>query len=231
MPEPITPPAPAGLLREARSALELPRLMLHLPRLLRAPRGDGATVLVLPGFGAGDGSTAALRSYLRLQGHRALGWGLGTNRGDVPTLLPRVAARVAAAAERAGAPVALVGWSLGGVLAREVARDRPGLVSRIVTLGTPVVGGPKYTAVAGFYRSRGVDLDAIESAVAARYAKRLETPVTAIYSRSDGVVSWRACIDERSLHVEHVEVETSHLGLGFSPEVYAIVAARLAGSI
>jgi pimeloyl-ACP methyl ester carboxylesterase len=184
-------------------------------------------VIVLPGFGAGDGSTAALRSYLRVQGHRASGWRLGTNRGDVAKLLPRVTERVERVARSAGGPVALVGWSLGGVLARETARDRPDLVSRVITLGSPVIGGPKYTAVAAFYRSQGIDLDAIEAEVAARDATPIRTPITAIYSRSDGVVSWRACIDGRNPAVEHVEVMTSHLGLGFSPEVYAIVAARL----
>ncbi len=228
MSPPLAPPTPAGLWREALGALELPRLLLRMPRLALGPRGVGGTVVVLPGYGAGDASTSILRSYLRLQGHRALGWGLGTNRGDVPALLPQVEARVVRVVRRAGGPVALVGWSLGGYLAREVARDRPDLVSRVVTLGSPVVGGPKYTAVAELYRRQGVDLDAVESAVEARYAKPLRTPITAIYSRSDGVVSWRACIDERSPAVEHVEVETSHLGLGFSPEVYAIVAERLA---
>ncbi len=227
MPEPITPPPPAGLLREAAGALELPRLMFGLPRLLRAPRGEGKSVVVLPGFGAGDGSTAALRSYLRVQGHRASGWRLGTNRGDVPGLLPQVEARVQRIVRSAGGPVALVGWSLGGVLARETARDRPDLVSQVITLGSPVIGGPKYTAVADFYRRQGIDLDAIETEVAARDEKPIHTPVTAIYSRADGVVSWRACIDERNPQVEHVEVTTSHIGLGFSPEVYAIVAARL----
>jgi len=228
MPEPIAPPTPAGLLWEAVAALELPRLVASLPRLLRAPRGEGAPVVVLPGFGAGDGSTGPLRSYLRLQGHRASGWGLGTNRGDVPSLLPRVVACVERVARRAGGPIALVGWSLGGVLARETARDRPDLVSRVVTLGTPVVGGPKYTAVADFYRRQGVDLDAIESEVDARYATPIRVPVTAVYSKRDGIVAWRACIDERSADVEHVEVRASHFGLGFSAEVYEIVAERLA---
>lgn len=227
MNEPITPPPPAGLFREAAGALELPRLLFGLPRLLRAPRGEGRSVIVFPGFGAGDGSTMTLRSYLGVQGHRASGWRLGTNRGDVAELLPRVVARVERVARSAGRPVALVGWSLGGVLARETARDRPDLVSRVITLGSPVIGGPKYTAVAGFYRRQGIDLDAIETEVAARDATPIRTPITAIYSRSDGVVSWRACIDERNPFVEHVEVTTSHLGLGFSPEVYAIVAARL----
>lgn len=224
----LAPPSPLGLLREAQGVLELPRLLLRSPRLARQPRGDGSPVLVLPGYGAGDGSTAVLQAYLRLLGYRARGWGLGRNDGDVPALIPRVRERAEALAREAGQPVSLLGWSLGGYLARETARDRPELVTQVLTLGSPVVGGPKYTAVGEIYRRQGVDLDAVEAAVEARYEQTLATRVTAIYSRGDGVVAWRACIDERSPNVEHVEVETTHLGLGFSPEVYEIIAARLA---
>jgi len=120
-----------------------------------------------------------------------------------------------------------VGWSLGGVLAREAARERPELVARVVTLGSPVVGGPKYTAVAGIYRQRGIDLDAVEREIAARERVPIRAPITAIYSRSDAVVAWQACIDRHSPNVEHVEVETSHVGLGFCPEVYRVVARSL----
>jgi pimeloyl-ACP methyl ester carboxylesterase len=185
-------------------------------------------VLLLPGFGAGDGSLAPLRTYLRLLGHRAEGWGLGRNQGDVPELLPRVAERVGHLVREEGGPIDLVGWSLGGVLAREAAREHPSCVRRIVTLGSPVIGGPKYTAVADAYRLRGVDLDAIEAEVEQRNRSPLEASVTAVYSRRDGVVAWRACIDPCGSRTEHVEVDTTHLGLGFSPEVYEIIAARLA---
>jgi pimeloyl-ACP methyl ester carboxylesterase len=224
-------PPPRGLLREARGALELPRLLLQLPHLARQPRGRGGPVLVLPGYGAGDTSTALLQGYLRFLGHRPFGWGLGRNGGDVPALLPRVLERIGDLARSAPGGVALVGWSLGGYLAREAARERPEWVRRVVTLGSPVVGGPKYTAVGEIYRRRGVDLDAVEAQVEERYARVLSTPVTAIYSRADAVVAWRACIDRRSPNVEHVEVETTHIGLGFAPEVYGVIASRLAARL
>ena len=216
------------MLREAEAAFEFPRLALRLPWLLQGPRGSGGTVLVLPGYGAGDSSTLTLRSYLRWLGHRPEGWGLGTNRGDVPALLPAVVERLRECSQDAGEPVALVGWSLGGYLAREAARDEPALVRRVITLGSPVVGGPKYTTVGRLYARQGVDLDEIEAEVDARYDVPLERPVTAIYSKRDGVVAWKACIDERSPHVEHVEVRSTHVGLGFSPEVYTLIAERLA---
>ncbi len=228
MTEPIEAPRPAGLVGEVRGAFELPRLLLRAPDLARGPRADGERVLVLPGFGAGDASTGVLRGYLRYLGYRTEGWNLGVNGGDVPELLPRVVERLQELVELEAAPIRLVGWSLGGYLAREAARERPDDVVRVVTLGSPVVGGPKYTTVAAAYRRQGVDLDAIEREVAARDATPLRVPVTAVYSRRDGVVAWRACIDEVSPDVEHVEVTTTHLGLGFSPDVYAILADRLA---
>ncbi len=227
---PLVAPARRGILGEALGLLELPRLLLRSPDLARQPRGDGGPVMVLPGFGVGGGSTALIRGYLRALGWDARDWGLGRNHGDVPDLIPQVVERLEQLADEAGRPAALVGWSLGGVLAREAARERPAQARCIVTLGSPVVGGPKYTAVAEVYRRQGIDLDAIEAEVLARDAVPITTPVTAVFSRRDGVVAWRACIDRISERVEHVEVGTTHLGLGFSAEVLGIIAARLAAS-
>lgn len=221
------PPARATL-REAAAALELLRLLTRLPELRRHPRGHGEPVLVLPGFGAGDGSTWVLRSHLRRLGYRVEGWRLGVNSGDVPTLMPRVARAVADQARAAGAPLRLVGWSLGGYLAREAARDVPEAVDRVITLGSPVVGGPRFTATAGVYRARGVDFDAIDAAIEERERSPIRVPIVAVYSEQDGIVDWRACIDRRSPRVEHVQVRSTHVGLGFSPEVLRIVAERLA---
>ena len=221
-------PSPTGLLSEALTVLELPRLALSLRSLAAQPRGRGEPVLVLPGFGAGDSSTFPLRSYLAALGYRVRGCGLGRNGGDVPALVPLVADLVGAVAAEIEQPVRLVGWSLGGYLAREAARERPDAVERVVTLGTPVVGGPKYTAVARAYEGRGIDLDAIEADVSARNRRPLETPVAALHSRRDAIVAWRACIDHHGRSVEHIEVATTHLGFGFSPEVFRIIAGRLA---
>jgi pimeloyl-ACP methyl ester carboxylesterase len=228
MTEAIQAPSPMGLLAEARGLLEFPNLLIRFPNLARQPRGRGQRVLVLPGYGAGDASTAVMRAYVRFLGYKPRGWGLGRNNGEVPDLLPRVAGRLEALARKEGRAIGLIGWSLGGYLARESARERPRAAQQVITLGSPVVGGPKYTAVAGEYRRRGIDLDAIEAEVAARNGQPLETPVTAVYSRSDGVVAWQACIDRRARNVEHVEVDTTHLGLGFSPEVFQVIAERLA---
>lgn len=221
-------PGVGSLWKEVLWLRELPWAVAALPGLLRAPRGDGEPVLVFPGFGASDGSTAPLRSVLRWLGYDVRGWGLGLNRGDVAALVPRVLALAERVAEERGSALRLVGWSLGGVLAREIARERPALVRRVVTMGSPVVGGPKYTTVAATYRRRGVDLDAIEAQVAERNRILIRAPITAIYSKSDGVVSWRACIDRISPDVEHVEVTATHIGMGFDPRIHRIVAEWLA---
>ncbi|MDJ0867347.1 MAG: alpha/beta hydrolase [Myxococcota bacterium] len=225
--EALRRPALRSLARESQALRELPRLAWHAADLARQPRGRGEPVVVLPGFGTGDESTVVLRAYLRGLGYRVRGWGLGRNDGDVPALIPRVADLVARAADATGR-VRLVGWSLGGYLAREAARERPEAVEQVVTLGTPVVGGPKYTLAAAYFAGRGYDLDEIEAEVERRDTVPLDVPVTAIYSRSDAVVAWEACIDRRNAGVEHVEVESTHVGLGINPDVFRIVAHRLA---
>src|SRR5262249_30144087 len=156
--------------------------------LLAQPHGDGEPVLVLPGYGAGDASTWLLRGYLRWLGYDVRGWGLGTNRGHVPALVPLVVGRVISIAQERAMPVRLLGWSLGGVSARAAMRQRPDLVTCVFTRGTPVVGGPKYPSVGAAYRRRGYDLDDIETRIRQREAVPLTRPVTAIFSRGDGVV-------------------------------------------
>ena len=224
----LRPPSPSGLIREARFLLEFPRLIFRFPELARQPRGCGQPVLVLPGYGAGDGSTVVLKNYLRFLGYTVTGWHLGRNSADVAEVMPRLLRRILSICRKTGQEIHIIGWSFGGFLAREIARERPDVVQRVITLGTPVVGGPKYTVVAHTFRRRGIDIDAIEAEIEARNRILLRTPITAIYSRADAVVAWEACIDRVAPNVEHVEVRTSHVGFGFSPEVYKIIAQRLA---
>ncbi len=225
----VSRPSLFNTAREVTGVIDLARLPLALPSLAREPRGDGSTVMVLPGFATDDYSTWPLRRYLRTRGWAARGWGLGRNRAEVPEYVERVGTMVRSLAERQERPVALVGWSLGGYIAREVARDAPDVVRRVVTFGSPVIGGPKYTTVARVIERQGYDLDEIEDQIEDRKQTALQVPVTAIYSRNDGVVSWQACIDpEDGGPIEHVEVDTTHLGLGFNSDVFRIVARRLA---
>ncbi len=224
-PAPDLPPPRRAQLGEVRGVVEPARLLRAAPWLTRAPRGDGGVVIDLPGWRAPEASGAPLRAYLRALGHDARPWGLGTNGGNPERDAERLIERLAAA--HGAAPVSLVGWSLGGVVAREVARTVPERVRRVITFGTPVVGGPTYTIAA---RSYG----AAESRRVARLAERLEAerlievPITVILTRRDGVVDWRACVDRRSPVVRHVEVGSTHLTLGIDPDVWWTVATALA---
>lgn len=224
---PLGPPPLHTLAGETLGVLALPRLIVAIPWFHDLPRGRGAPVMVLPGFGGGDTSTIVLRGLLSALGYKVSGWGMGVNRGHVEARLPQAIAQVAALAARARRPVHLVGWSLGGVFAREIARDAPELVASVVTLGTPVVGGPKYTRVGAFFRAFGGDLDELERRVDERNRRLIRVPVTAIWSRADGIVDWRACIDPYDRAIDHVEVRATHLSLGFDPAVLRIVAMRL----
>jgi len=231
MAAPIPLPSWRQTAGELTGLLELPRLAWELRSLLGETRGDGSPVFVLPGFGADDRSTWPLRQFLKRLEHDAQGWQLGLNRGQVPDAIEIVGTRVAETAQRLGRPVSLVGWSLGGYIAREVARDHPGSVRRVVTFGSPVIGGPKYTTVGGLISRQGWDLEEVAAIVEERKQRPLRVPVTAIFSRRDGVVAWQACIDpEGDAPIEHVEVAATHLGLGFSAEVYRLVARALSAT-
>lgn len=223
----VAPPQPQPL----AEAAGLLRGMVGLPGLLlpAVPRGDGGVVRVLPGYLTGDLSTVALRGYLRGLGYRARGWGLGRNRGDVDHYVQLMTAEVRRDAEATGQRVRVVGWSLGGVIARETARRAPDAVSHVVTLGSPIVGGPKYTLAASSYASNGWDLDRIAASVAQRNAEPMPVPVTALYSRQDSVVAWQACLDPNPLSpTRHVEVRGMHAELGFSSSVLRLVGRALA---
>jgi alpha-beta hydrolase superfamily lysophospholipase len=213
------------LAREARAGRELFRLPLHAAGLRRMPRGSGRPVVLLPGLAASDVSLVALLRFLRRIGHDARPLGLGRITSDVRGTVPKVLERIRAVAA-GGDTVALVGQSLGGVLAREAARQEPHLVRRIVTLGSPVIGGSDYTATRNRYTAQ--ERDAMRRRSEERSRIPLPIPVTAIWSANDGIVSPAASIDRRSDTVENVEVTSSHLGMGFDPDVWRVVAQRLA---
>jgi pimeloyl-ACP methyl ester carboxylesterase len=224
---PTTPPPLRTVLAELGSGLSAVRLVGAAPRLLAAPRGDGHTVVDIPGWKAPELSGAPVRAYLRHLGYDARGWGFGTNTGDPRRDVERLRRGVLEAVSAGGSPVSLVGWSLGGVIAREVARREPEAVRRVITYGTPVVGGAQFTAVARAYSPS-------DSTAADEISRRLDAespirvPLTALFTRRDGIVAWQACIDRFSPLVEHVEVASTHIGMGVDPDVWEIVADRLA---
>jgi pimeloyl-ACP methyl ester carboxylesterase len=214
-------------LAELGSGLAAVRLVAAAPRLLRVPPGDGHTVLDIPGWKAPEVSLAPMRSYLRSRGYDARSWGFGTNTGDPRRDVERLTQHVRRLVDEGGSPVSLVGWSLGGVIAREVARREPEAVRRVITYGTPVVGGARFTAVARAY-TPGESDDASTVTERLDAESPITVPLTAVFTRRDGVVAWQACIDRFSPCVEHVEVASTHIGMGLDPDVWEIVADRLA---
>ena len=225
------PRAPSLLLavaRQLRLLREPLRRFAARDALAAAARGRGEIVLVLPGMGMGDFSTVTLRRYLRRLGFDARGWRLGRHRPEVWLTLGRLLPRLETLAAERGEAVALVGWSLGGVVARELARLRPDLVRAVVTLGAPVVGGLQHTAIAGLFRLQGWDLDDVARRVEAANRVPIRVPVTAIWSRRDGIVAWQAAVDRATPGVENVEVGSCHWGLGLDPDVLVRVAQSLA---
>ncbi|WP_028081791.1 alpha/beta fold hydrolase [Solimonas soli] len=225
----LAAPPKTLLLLEGRLGLELAGLALSYNRLLRElPRGHGQAVMVVPGFGMSDRTIAPLLGLLRRLGYTARGWGCARNlgmRGDVKN---RLAARLRELHAQQG-PVTLVGWSLGGVFVREMARHQPQLVRRVITLGSPINGHPNANNMVALFRlaNRGqpqkVDLEG--------FARRIvppPVPCTAIYTRSDGIVTWRASLEDAAPNTENVEVRGSHFGLPFNPQVIRLIVERLA---
>jgi dienelactone hydrolase len=184
-------------------------------------------VVDIPGWRAPELSGAPLRRYLTRLGYDARGWGFGTNTGDPRRDAQRLAERVLELTEETGSPASLVGWSLGGVIAREVARRHPDAVRRVITYGTPVAGGAAYTSIARAYGHRA-DIDAERVARRLDARRPIQVPLTVLFSKRDGIVAWQACLDRSSPFVEHVEVSSTHIGMGIDPDVWAIVADRLA---
>lgn len=224
--------------RRRLAALELPRAaqelvgrMLASPTLRKAPRGDGHPVLVMPGFTGGDGSTRVMRAFLRSLGYYVHAWRLGRNWGPTDYIIDGLASRFGSLGDEHGAKLTLIGHSLGGVYARELARRAPGRVRQVVTLGSPVRWRRDAdSTVAPLYRS----LRRVHSE-RARQAEPLAddhlpegVPLTAIFSRTDGVVHWRTCVFEPGPRSECIEVRGSHTGLIHNAATLRVVAERLA---
>jgi pimeloyl-ACP methyl ester carboxylesterase len=228
--QPIAPPPPLYLALEGRAWFELASLVPALPLLRRAPRGDGHPVLVMPGWLAGDTSTRALRWFLRDRGYHAHAWRQGRNRGPTPEAVAGMTERLHALHARHGRRVSLVGWSLGGIYVRELARRFPDLVRQVITLASPFrdVGA---TSVARLYRTglirppRTPDPD-VE--VQRRLRTPLSVPSTCLYSRTDGIVAWRSCVDDDGPERENIGIRASHCGIGHHPAALMVIADRLA---
>ena len=219
---------PRGLLLlEGRAFLELAALLPAYPVLRRAPRGDGHPVLVLPGFLAGDFSTRAMRAFLRDRGYGAHGWQLGRNLGPNPELIGHLVERVRELRQRYDRKLTLIGWSLGGVYARELARNFPSDVRQVITLASPF-RDLSATSVPPLLRRFGGRHRPANDTRRAQLGEPIPVPATAIYSKTDGIAAWQSCMEPPGPLSENIEVESSHLGIGHHPVVLLTIADRLA---
>ena len=217
------------LLEGPRSATEAALGVAALPLLRSAPRGDGHPVLVLPGFTAGDGSTRFLREYLRERGYAAHGWRLGRNVGMHREIAGKLRTRLEELFARCDRKLTLIGWSLGGIFARELAKLAPERVRQVITLASPF-GGEAQGHRAGWLHETvyGEELPPANRAWLNSLLAPPPVPSTAIYSKSDGIVAWRACRELPTPRTDNIELVGSHCGLGFHPLALYAIADRLA---
>jgi pimeloyl-ACP methyl ester carboxylesterase len=222
----LAPPSPLLLALEGRAWFELAALVPALPALARAPRGDGHPVLVLPGYLADDNSTRALRWFLRDRGYHAHAWRLGRNTGPTDAVVEGLVARLRALHERHGRRVSLIGWSLGGIYARELARAHPDHVRQVITLASPIrdlmASNVARLARLGFGPRPQEPRVPVE-----RLRAPIPVPVTAFHSETDGIVAWQSCLVEEGAQTENLSVRSSHCGMGHHPTVLLAIADRL----
>ncbi|MCV3240807.1 esterase/lipase family protein [Mesorhizobium sp. ZC-5] len=226
----MKPPSRLLFALELRAFPELGGFVASLPLLTAlAPRGDGHPVLVLPGLVTSDRSTVPLRSFLKGRGYATYGWALGRNYGPLPGFEQKMLDRVKKLADKHGRKVSLVGWSLGGIYARQLAKMLPDEVRGVITLGSPFNGDPRATNAWKLYEfTSGHKVDDRERHMGGAISDSPPVPTTAIFSRSDGICAWQNCVENDLPHTESIEVEASHCGLGHHPAVVYAVADRLA---
>ena len=200
------------------------RLYRGFGRLGERGPAEGPRVMVVPGFVANDRTTLGLQRALAAAGYRVTGWGLGINRGVRADTLDRLAAQIATFG--GGAPIVLVGWSLGGVFAREVAKQRPELVEKVVTMGSPFSGNPRGNNVWRLYEwiaGHKVDDPPIKSDL----AQKPPVPTLALWSRRDGIVAIACARGQPHESDRQIELDCTHMGFAVSGRAFPKVVAAL----
>ncbi|MGE0748075.1 MAG: esterase/lipase family protein [Rhodospirillales bacterium] len=192
-----------------------------------AARGTGQPVIVVPGFCAPDLSTARLRDFLNRQGFAAQTWDCGTNFGPTPAVMAGLDRQITALSAQMGCPVALVGISLGGTIAREVAKRHPACIDRVVTLVSPI-RLPVVSPLSPLAEAAARLWDNEATAALDRIAEPPPVPLTAIVNPNDGVVDWRDCMPAPHPGVTVVMVAGAHMSIASNPDALRAVAAALA---
>lgn len=214
-----------------RAILGLGNYVASMPLFGTAAKGDGHPVLVLPGFGASDASTTPLRYFLKQQNFTPYKWRLGRNLGGV-AFLDDIIIRAHEISYQSGRKISLVGWSLGGVYAREVARRHPHIIRQVITLGSPFQHVGHGNNIKWLYELVSQDeIEGLDNQLVEDMKHPPPVPSTAIYTKGDGIVSWKCCIERFEDHqTQNIEVSGSHCGLGHNPVVLFCIADRLAQS-
>ena len=225
----LRPPSRTLMFLEGRAIPELGAFLGALPLLSLAPRGDGHPVLVLPGLVASDTSTRPLRTFLTSRGYAVSGWRQGRNLGPREGVQHAMVDLVQELTDTHGRKISLIGWSLGGVYARQLAKMMPDRVRSVITLGSPFAAGPKATNAWRVYEmASGRRADQEDARFGGSLAETPSVPTTAIFSRTDGICAWQGCMEKTSATSESIEVESSHCGMGHHPAAVYAVADRLA---
>nr|WHW29440.1 putative alpha/beta hydrolase [uncultured bacterium] len=224
------PPGKRLRLMELRALPELAAFMASIPTLAATcPRGDGQPVLVLPGFITTDRSTLALRTFLSALGYPTYGWDLGRNLGPLPGVEDGLKERLAELHEKYDRTVSVIGWSLGGVYARQLAKMMPEHVRQVITLGSPFRGDPRATNAWKIYEfTSGHKVEDRDRHMGGAISDPPSAPTTAIYTKTDGICAWQNCMEIPAANRENIEVRASHCGLGHHPAAVYAVADRLA---
>lgn len=222
------PPSRLLALAEGRAVFELAAFYATRPLLAALPRGDGHAVLVLPGFLASDASTVPMRRLLGDLGYRPYGWALGRNVRVDPRQLDALAQRLLAIHRQSGRKVSIIGWSLGGVFARELAKLHPEAVRQVISLGSPLQNTHNYsTAAPLFEHFNGAKPRPVRPGKYTGLHNAPPVPTTSIFTKTDGIVDWRGSVQPPQGQTENIEVHASHLGLGVNPSVMIALADRL----
>ena len=217
------------MLAEARSVFELNSSLWLSPLLMRAPRGDGHPVLALPGFLASDLSMAPMRRYLKELGYDTHAWNLGRNLGGLASKRGALRDLLTQIHQTTAKKVSIIGWSLGGVYARDLALQMPDMVRSVITLGSPFANDIRATNATRLYEALSGEAVDDNPEIREAIAGDLPVPATSIYSRTDGIVNWHTSLLRPSGTAENIEVYfASHIGLGVNPAALWAVADRLA---
>ena len=220
-PEPIAIKR-ASFLYESHSFFQPARLLSQSMKLVRAKRGNGQRIMLLPGWKTNTLALFPLKQYLAGLGYAPEDWGLGINQGKVELYRDKIAQKL----EEEEGKITLIGWSLGGIVAREVARILPEKIGSVITFGTPAVGGPTYTIGEYFWDKKETERihDLTEEL---NETDPIQVPMSIIFTKKDSIVNWAACIDKKSKNVKHYEVYSTHLSMGLDPHVWRIITDHL----